>query len=151
MALGSQLEQAKALLMKATEQDNRKNYAEALRLYENGIEFILHSLKCNSQIDLIRFRRNFMSFIFALLDEALSQTDKKSIQAKCKQYLDRADMLKKHLRKLEERETPPLLSIVRPAVLTSAFILGLVFPEKRKEWHAIGQGLLAINELSEQI
>jgi len=31
---------------KATEEDRNKNYEEALKLYESGIEYFLHALKC---------------------------------------------------------------------------------------------------------
>lgn len=34
------------LVTKATEEDRSKNYAEALRLYQHGVEYFLHSMKC---------------------------------------------------------------------------------------------------------
>lgn len=34
------------LVTKATEEDRNKNYEEALKLYESGIEYFLHALKC---------------------------------------------------------------------------------------------------------
>lgn len=34
------------LVTKATEEDKKKNYEEALRLYEHAVEYFLHSLKC---------------------------------------------------------------------------------------------------------
>lgn len=34
------------LVTKATEEDRSKNYEEALKLYESGIEYFLHALKC---------------------------------------------------------------------------------------------------------
>ena len=37
------------LVTKATEEDKAKNYAEALRLYEHGVEYFLHAIKCKSQ------------------------------------------------------------------------------------------------------
>ena len=36
------------LVTKATEQDKQKNYEEAQRLYEHGVQYFLHSLKCES-------------------------------------------------------------------------------------------------------
>lgn len=37
------------LITKATEEDKKKNYEEALRLYEHGVDYFLHALKCKSQ------------------------------------------------------------------------------------------------------
>ena len=34
------------LVTKATEEDRNKNYEEALRLYEHGVEYFLHAIKC---------------------------------------------------------------------------------------------------------
>ena len=41
------------LVRKATEEDEKKNYAEALKLYEHGIDYFLHSIKCTSLFDLM--------------------------------------------------------------------------------------------------
>ncbi|MRA76076.1 hypothetical protein GH890_32125, partial [Bacillus thuringiensis] len=54
-----------------------KNYEEALRLYEHGVEYFLHAIKY----------------------EAQSDKAKESIRAKCAQYLDRAEKLKEYLAK----------------------------------------------------
>jgi hypothetical protein len=40
------LQKAIDLVTKATEEDRNKNYKEALRLYEHGVEYFLHALKC---------------------------------------------------------------------------------------------------------
>ena len=40
------LQKAIDLVTKATEEDKKKNYAEALRLYEHSVEYFLHALKC---------------------------------------------------------------------------------------------------------
>lgn len=42
------LQKAIDLVTKATEEDRNKNYEEALRLYEHGVEYFLHSIKCMS-------------------------------------------------------------------------------------------------------
>lgn len=34
------------MVTKATEEDRNKNYEEALRLYEHGVEYFLHAIKC---------------------------------------------------------------------------------------------------------
>lgn len=54
MATGSTLQKAIDLVTKATEEDRAKNYAEALRLYEHGVEYFLHAIKCNI-LELIKY------------------------------------------------------------------------------------------------
>lgn len=46
MAAGSTLQKAIEIVTKATEEDRNKNYEEALRLYEHGVEYFLHAIKC---------------------------------------------------------------------------------------------------------
>lgn len=46
MATGTTLQKAIELVTKATEEDRNKNYEEALRLYEHGVEYFLHAIKC---------------------------------------------------------------------------------------------------------
>ncbi|KAJ9580642.1 hypothetical protein L9F63_024177, partial [Diploptera punctata] len=65
------------LVTKATEEDRNKNYEEALRLYEHGVEYFLHAIKY----------------------EAQGERAKESIRSKCLQYLDRAEKLKEYLKK----------------------------------------------------
>ncbi|XP_067640466.1 vacuolar protein sorting-associated protein 4 [Eurosta solidaginis] len=77
MASGTTLQKAIDLVTKATEEDRNKNYAEALRLYENGVGHFLHAIKY----------------------EAQGEKAKDSIRAKCVQYLDRAEKLKEYLKK----------------------------------------------------
>lgn len=50
MANSSTLQKAIDLVTKATEEDKNKNYAEALRLYEHGVEYFLHAIKCKFKI-----------------------------------------------------------------------------------------------------
>ena len=40
------LQKAIDLVTKATEEDKNKNFEEALKLYEHGVEYFLHSIKC---------------------------------------------------------------------------------------------------------
>uniref|UniRef100_A0A6M2DH51 vesicle-fusing ATPase n=1 Tax=Xenopsylla cheopis TaxID=163159 RepID=A0A6M2DH51_XENCH len=77
MASGTTLQKAIDLVTKATEEDRNKNYEEALRLYEHGVEYFLHAIKY----------------------EAQGEKAKESIRAKCLQYLDRAEKLKDYLKK----------------------------------------------------
>uniref|UniRef100_D3TM40 vesicle-fusing ATPase n=2 Tax=Glossina TaxID=44049 RepID=D3TM40_GLOMM len=77
MASSTTLQKAIDLVTKATEEDRNKNYAEALRLYEHGVEHFLHAIKY----------------------EAQGEKAKDSIRAKCLQYLDRAEKLKEYLKK----------------------------------------------------
>ena len=50
--LSYSLQKAIDLVTKATEEDKNKNYAEALRLYEHGVEYFLHAIKCK-YIDIV--------------------------------------------------------------------------------------------------
>uniref|UniRef100_A0A224XCM5 vesicle-fusing ATPase n=1 Tax=Panstrongylus lignarius TaxID=156445 RepID=A0A224XCM5_9HEMI len=77
MSTGGTLQKAIDLVTKATEEDRNKNYEEALRLYEHGVEYFLHAIKY----------------------EAQSERAKDSIRSKCLQYLDRAEKLKEYLKK----------------------------------------------------
>lgn len=40
------LQKAIDLVTKATEEDKAKNYEEAFRLYQHGVEYFLHAIKC---------------------------------------------------------------------------------------------------------
>lgn len=71
------LQKAIDLVTKATEEDKSRNYEEALRCYEHAVEYFLHAIKY----------------------EAGSDKAKESIRAKCVQYLERAEKLKKYLKK----------------------------------------------------
>ncbi|XP_014240831.1 vacuolar protein sorting-associated protein 4A [Cimex lectularius] len=77
MSAGSTLQKAIDLVTKATEEDRNKNYEEALRLYEHGVEYFLHAIKY----------------------ETNSERAKDSIRTKCSQYLERAEKLKEYLKK----------------------------------------------------
>ncbi|XP_065064509.1 vacuolar protein sorting-associated protein 4B-like [Rhopilema esculentum] len=73
---GGTLQKGIEIVTKATEEDKNGNYAEALRLYEHGVEYFLHAVKY----------------------EAQSDKSKESIRAKCVQYLERAEKLKKYIK-----------------------------------------------------
>ncbi|VDN53364.1 unnamed protein product, partial [Dracunculus medinensis] len=64
------------LVTKATEEDKKKNYQEALRLYEHGIDYFLHAIKY----------------------EAQSDKQKETIRQRCSSYLDRAEKVKEYLK-----------------------------------------------------
>lgn len=78
------LQKAIDLVTRATEEDKKKNYEEAFRLYEHGVEYFLHAIKY----------------------EAQSEKAKESIRAKCAQYLERAEKLKKYLRDKSKSKKP---------------------------------------------
>ena len=40
------MQKAIDLVTQATEKDKAKDYAEALRLYQHGVEYFLHAIKC---------------------------------------------------------------------------------------------------------
>lgn len=54
------------------------------------------------------FAVNKELFIFKLLDEAQGDKAKKSIRAKCTEYLDRAEKLKEYLKKREKTTPKPV-------------------------------------------
>ncbi|KAH7950942.1 vacuolar protein sorting-associated protein 4 [Rhipicephalus sanguineus] len=76
MSNNTALERATDLVTRATKEDENKNYAEALRLYEHAVEYFLHAIRY----------------------EAQTARAKESIRSKCVQYLDRAEKLKDYLR-----------------------------------------------------
>uniref|UniRef100_A0A1B6DX78 vesicle-fusing ATPase n=2 Tax=Clastoptera arizonana TaxID=38151 RepID=A0A1B6DX78_9HEMI len=82
MATGTTLQKAIDLVTKATEEDRNKNYEEALRLYEHGVEYFIHAIKY----------------------EAQGERAKESIREKCKQYLARAEKLKDYLKKGKQKK-----------------------------------------------
>ena len=47
------LQKAIDLVTRATEEDKNKNYEEALRLYEHGVEYFLHAIKCKSYYNIL--------------------------------------------------------------------------------------------------
>ncbi len=79
---GESTQKAIDLAKRATEEDNKKNYAEAMKLYENSVQYFLHALKYETQSD----------------------SSKASIRDKCKQYLDRAEKLKNHINGKKEKK-----------------------------------------------
>lgn len=79
---GGTLQKAIDLASKAAEEDKAKNYEEALRCYQGAIQYFLHAIKYEVQGD----------------------RSKQSIRQKCAEYLDRAEELKKYLKK---KETSP--------------------------------------------
>ena len=60
------LQKAIEIVTRATEEDKAKNYEEALKLYQNGVEHFLHAIKY----------------------EAQSERSKAAIRDKCKQVLE---------------------------------------------------------------
>lgn len=100
MAAGSTLQKAIDLVTRATEEDKNKNYAEALRLYEHGVEYFLHAIKCEFVQYLLLNYYIDMFFVHTIAtDEAQGEKAKESIRTKCLQYLDRAEKLKEYLKK----------------------------------------------------
>ncbi len=44
------LQKAIDIVTKATDEDKAGNYEEALRLYEHGVEYFLHAIKCKLEV-----------------------------------------------------------------------------------------------------
>lgn len=85
MASGGAIQKAIDLVTRATEEDKKKNYAEALRLYQHGVEYFLHAIKYETNGDKA----------------------KESIRAKCTEYLERAEKLKDFLKKDHKKKPIP--------------------------------------------
>lgn len=77
MTSTSAFQKAIDLINKAKTEDESKNYAEALKLYEYGIEYFLHSIKY----------------------DPMNNSAKQSIRAKVDEYLIRAEQIKEVLQK----------------------------------------------------
>lgn len=82
------------LVTQATAEDKKKNYAEALRLYEHGVEYFLHAIKCKHENSCYIMSKIIICF---LIDEVQGEKSKDSLRQKCVQYLERAEKLKKYL------------------------------------------------------
>ena len=82
---GQAIQKAIDLVTKATEEDKKKNYAEALRLYQHGVEYFLHAIKYETNGDKA----------------------KESIRTKCTEYLERAEKLKEYLKKDQKKKAVP--------------------------------------------
>ena len=57
------------LLFQATEEDKKKNYEEALRLYQHGVEYFLHAIKYEATSEKAKesiryFMVNYFLYIF---------------------------------------------------------------------------------------
>ncbi|XP_055353361.1 vacuolar protein sorting-associated protein 4-like [Paramacrobiotus metropolitanus] len=85
MAAGGAIQKAIDLVTRATEEDKKKNYSEALRLYQHGVEYFLHAIKYETNGDKA----------------------KESIRAKCTEYLERAEKLKEYLKKDNKKKAVP--------------------------------------------
>ncbi|XP_006837644.1 PREDICTED: vacuolar protein sorting-associated protein 4B [Chrysochloris asiatica] len=80
------LQKAIDLAGKAAQEDKAGNYEEALQLYQHAVQYFLHVVKYETQGDKA----------------------KQSIRAKCTEYLDRAEVLKEHLKKKEKKAQKPV-------------------------------------------
>ncbi|GFT20556.1 vacuolar protein sorting-associated protein 4B [Nephila pilipes] len=73
----AKLQKANDFILKAEEEEKKKNYAEALRLYTQGIDYFVH---------LTRY-------------DYKEGKPKEVLQGKCAEYLERAEIIKKYLKK----------------------------------------------------
>lgn len=96
-------------MSRATEEDKNKNYEEALRHYQHGVEYFLHAIKCkNFKNNLLPSNLRLVNEIRSNLDEAHSDKAKQSIREKCAQYLERAEKLKTFIGKDGEKKKKPI-------------------------------------------
>ncbi|XP_074644228.1 vacuolar protein sorting-associated protein 4B-like [Tubulanus polymorphus] len=83
---GGSIQKAIEIVTKATEEDKNKNYEEAFRLYQHGVQYFLHALKY----------------------EAQSDKSKESIREKCTSYLDRAEKIKAYMESKSNKKNKPV-------------------------------------------
>uniref|UniRef100_A0AC35U1V1 Vesicle-fusing ATPase n=1 Tax=Rhabditophanes sp. KR3021 TaxID=114890 RepID=A0AC35U1V1_9BILA len=81
MATGA-LQKAIEIVTRATVEDDKKNFREALNLYQNGIEYFLHAIKYECQ----------------------GERQKETIRLKVNDYFNRAEAIKKHLHNNENKK-----------------------------------------------
>jgi vacuolar protein-sorting-associated protein 4 len=98
MAAGAETSLGKAieLVTKATEEDKKKNYREALSLYSHGCDYFMHALKCKSY-------EYFNQFTFVIADETHGDRQKETIRERLKSYVERAEQVKKYLDNKERK------------------------------------------------
>jgi vacuolar protein-sorting-associated protein 4 len=80
------------IIKKATEADTNEDYEQALQLYEHGVEYFLHAIKCENDDPLSSSK--FFLTIVCVADETMAPKVKEVIRQKCFYYLDRAEKLK---------------------------------------------------------
>ncbi|KAK2901379.1 hypothetical protein Q8A67_009494 [Cirrhinus molitorella] len=86
MATSNNLQKAIDLASKAAQEDKAENYEEALRLYQQAVQYFLHILKYEAQGDKA----------------------KQSIRGKCAEHLDRAEKLMEYLKKKDKAPAKPV-------------------------------------------
>lgn len=101
------------LVAKATEEDKAQNYEEALKNYQNAIQYFLHAAKCKDPFCVPAcavFHQVFQHFmaIGCVADETQSDRSAECIRARCVDYLDRAEKLKEYLKKKENAPAKPI-------------------------------------------
>lgn len=88
------LQKAIGIVSQATEEDNKKNYEEAFRLYQLSLDYFMTALKCNSKF----FSNETTSNSLHRLDEK-NERSKNVIRQKVAEYIQRAEKLKDFLDK----------------------------------------------------
>lgn len=87
------------MVQRAIDEDVNQNYAEAYRQYQNSLDYFMLALKC---LSLSAFMLDLISI--KLLDEKNDKL-KAMIRNKVTEYLDRAEKLKIHITKGEEKRS----------------------------------------------
>lgn len=81
---GPYTQKAIDIINKATQEDDAKNYQEALNLYQSGVEYFLHAIKY----------------------ECPSKDIKDNLRKRCDQYLERAEKIKNYLHNKDNKKKP---------------------------------------------
>lgn len=96
------MQKAIDIVKQAIDEDNKQNFAEAYRLYQNSLEHFFLAMKCNKKKtggDVGRKQK----LILPSLDEK-NERAKEALKKKCTEYLDRAEKLKEFLKKSEKKK-----------------------------------------------
>lgn len=89
------------LVQRATEEDSRKNYKEAITLYGHGCEYFMHALKCT----FLGILPLFYS-ICTITDETQTERQREMVRNRVQDYIARAEKLKQHLDSNPAGENP---------------------------------------------
>lgn len=86
------------IVKRAIEEDEKQDYQEAYRLYQQSLEYFMTALKC--------FHSPFTALTCVSVDEK-NEKSKQMIKKKVGEYLERAEKLKDHLSKPTTKDGKP--------------------------------------------
>lgn len=99
--LTSALQRAIEIVQRAIDEDQKQNYAEAYKLYQNSLDYFMLAMRCAWRLT------NVICALIAhtgVSDEKNERT-KALIRTKFEEYIQRAEMLKTHLQAPDNKTT----------------------------------------------